>query len=173
MFDGRLGRLSSFFEKKEAKKLLILFVLVSFLAEAREHGGIVELTTQPGSALETAAKALVASDLKQSAGSGDTPVLLVGSAKLSAHGAPALFVQVQSAAFCGSSGCSTSVYVKRGGGWKKVMDSISGPIKVSSRVHHGMQDLLLHGGDRWVWNGSAYIDTLPTPNIDLRHSSKE
>jgi hypothetical protein len=172
MSDGWPGKISAFFERKDATGFLILGLLAAGGAQAREHGAIVALTTEPGSALETTAKQLVAGDLKQSAGSGDTPVLLVGSAKLSAHGARALFVQVQSAAFCGSSGCSTSVYVKRGGGWSKVMDSISGPIKVSPRSHHGMRDLLLHGGDRWVWNGSAYIDTLPTPDIDLRHSTK-
>ena len=85
----------------------------------------------------------------------------------------ALFVQVQSASFCGSAGCSTSVYVQHGAAWTKVMDSISGPIKMSPRVHRGMHDLLVHGHDRWVWNGHVYADTLPTPDIDLRHSVKK
>ncbi len=134
----------------------------------------VTLTTQPGSALEATAKQLVLSDLKQSDSEGDPPVMLVGSAKLSTRSsAPAaLFVQVQSASFCGSAGCSTSVYLKRGGGWKKVLDSISGPIKVSRASHGGMHDLLVHAKDRWVWNGGAYADTLPTPNVDLKHSTK-
>jgi hypothetical protein len=173
MSDGLPTGISAFFGKREARNLVLLALLVCGAAQAGEAGATVALTTQPGSTLETTAKELVSADLKQAAGSGDTPVLLVGSARLSAHGgAPALFVQVQSASFCGSAGCSTSVYLKRGAGWKKVMDSISGPIKVSGRSHHGMHDLMLHAGDRWVWNGSAYIDTLPTPAIDLRHSSK-
>ncbi len=96
-------------------------------------------------------------------------MLLVGSARLAtARGAQdALFVQVQSAAFCGSAGCSTSVYLKRGGEWNKVLDSISGPIKVSVRVHGGMHDLLVHAHDRFIWNGSAYADTLPVPKVNL------
>ena len=135
----------------------------------------VALTTQPGSALETTAMQLVSADLKQARGQGDQPVMLVGSAHLSTSAATpaALFVQVQSASFCGSAGCSTSVYVKHGAGWTKVMDSISGPIKVSRRNHHGMRDLLVHGHDRWTWNGTAYADTLPTPDVDLRHSVKK
>ncbi len=135
----------------------------------------VTLTTQPGSALETTAKDLVAADLKQARAQGDEPVMLVGSAHLSTSGAApaALFVQVQSASFCGSAGCSTSVYVKRGQSWAKVMDSISGPIKLSKRSHRGMHDLLVHGHDRWTWTGTAYADTLPTPDVDLRHSVKK
>ena len=133
----------------------------------------VALTTQPGSALETTATQLVASDLKQSRSAGDPPVMLVGSARLSVKPAPAaLFVQVQSADFCGSAGCSTSAYVRHGEGWTKVLDSISGPIKVSHRSHHGMYDLLVHGKDRWVWTGTAYADTLPVPAVDLLHSRK-
>ncbi len=135
-------------------------------AAARAHaapppaGATVALTTQPGSALETTATRLVASDLKQSRSAGDPPVMLVGSANLSVKPGPAaLFVQVQSADFCGSAGCSTSAYVQNGGdaksgGWTKVLDSISGPIKVSRRSHHGMYDLLVHGTDRWIWNGT-------------------
>jgi hypothetical protein len=139
----------------------------------------VALTTQPGSELEATATQLVGADLQQSRKAGDPPVLLVGSARLATHRAPAaLFVQVQSASFCGSAGCSTSIYLKHGdprhgGGWTKVLDSISGPIKVSRRSHHGMHDLLVHSHDRFVWNGHAYADTLPAPDIDLLHSKKE
>ena len=135
----------------------------------------VALTTQPGSALETTAMRLVSADLKQSRSAGDPPVMLVGSAHLSttAKAPAALFVQVQSASFCGSAGCSTSAYVRHGEGWTKVMDSISGPIRLSRRSHHGMYDLLVHGHDRWVWNGTTYADTLPTPDVDLRHSVKK
>ena len=143
------------------------------LAAAAPTTGAVTLTTQPGSALEATAKQLVASDLKQSSSEGDPPVMLVGSARLATSPGPAaLFVQVQSASFCGSAGCSTSIYIKHGQSWKKVLDSISGPIIVSHATHRGMHDLLVHGKDRWIWTGTAYADTLPTPNIDLRHSTK-
>jgi hypothetical protein len=36
-----------------------------------------------------------------------------------------------------------------------------------------MHDLLVHGGDRFVWTGTTYADTLPTPDIDLKHSTKQ
>jgi hypothetical protein len=158
-----------FFSKKKAC-FLSPFCLV---LAAAAPSGVVTLTTQPGSALEATALKLVGADLKQSSSAGDPPVMLVGSARLSTGHAPAaLFVQVQSASFCGSAGCSTSVYLKHGATWTKVMDSISGPIKVSRASHRGMHDLLLHGKDRWVWTGSAYADTLPTPDVDLRHSTK-
>ncbi len=134
----------------------------------------VALTTQPGSELETTATRLVSSDLKQSRSAGDPPVMLVGSARLSVKPGPAaLFVQVQSADFCGSAGCSTSAYLRNGGSWTKVLDSISGPIRVSPRAHHGMYDLLVHGKDRWIWNGTAYTDTLPDPAVDLLHSVRK
>ena len=142
-------------------------------AAATSTDATIALTTQPGSALEATAKQLVGGDLRQSRSTGDPPVMLVGSARLSTHGGPAaLFVQVQSASFCGSAGCSTSVYVGHGTQWTKVMDSISGPIKLSRSSHRGMHDLLVHGHDRWVWTGHAYTDTLPIPDVDLRHSTK-
>jgi len=158
---------ASFFQKRSAFLLSSLCVLTA----AAQGDATVTLTTQPGSALEVIATQLSAGDLKQSRAAGDAPVLLVGSARLAAaKSAPAaLFVQVQSAAFCGSAGCSTSVYIKRGGGWTKVLDSISGPIKVSARIHGGMHDLLVHSHDRFVWNGRAYADTLPVPAVDALH----
>ncbi len=157
----------------DLRKSLSLIVAAGFLAAAAPTDAVVALTTQPGSALEATAKQLALGDLKQSVSEGDPPVMLVGSARLSTHSnAAALFVQVQSASFCGSAGCSTSVYLKRGTAWKKVLDSISGPIKVSRSSHGGMHDLLVHGKDRFVWNGGAYVDTLPTPNVNLKDSSK-
>jgi hypothetical protein len=158
----------------DTRKSLSLLGAVWLLAAAAPLDAAVTLTTQPGSALEATAKQLVLSDLKQSSSEGDPPVMLVGSARLSTRAAAsaALFVQVQSASFCGSAGCSTSVYIKHGTGWKKVLDSISGPIKVSRASHGGMHDLLVHGKDRWVWRGDSYADTLPTPNVDLKHSTK-
>jgi hypothetical protein len=31
-----------------------------------------------------------------------------------------------------------------------------------------MHDLLVHGSDRWIWNGDAYTDTLPAPGVKLK-----
>ncbi len=129
---------------------------------AAARGAEVRLTAQPGSALESTARTLMAHDIHAARHAGEAPLVLVGSARLGA-GPAALFVQVQSASLCGSAGCSTSVYVKRGGGWAKVLDSVSGPIHVLPGTHRGMHDLLVHKKDRWVWNGTNYIDTLPVP----------
>jgi hypothetical protein len=30
-----------------------------------------------------------------------------------------------------------------------------------------MHDLVVSGSDRWEWNGRAYIDTLPAPQVNL------
>jgi hypothetical protein len=135
-------------------------------------GQAVTLTTQPGSRLEHDAATLMAEDLAAAKAAHEQPVMLVGSARLGGRSAPAaLFVQVQSATLCGSAGCSTSVFVRGAGsahGWKRVLDSVSGPIKVAAGMHHGMHDLLVHGTDRWIWSGSAYADTLPAPGVNLK-----
>lgn len=134
------------------------------------HGGAaaspVILTQQPGSALDTAARQLNAEDMLGAAKRHETPVVLIGSAPLSTrHGETALFVQVQSASLCGSAGCSTSVYLKHGDEWIKVLDSVSGPIKVLASTSLGMHDLMVGDKDRWVWAGEEYRDTLPAAPI--------
>ncbi len=142
--------------------------------------GPVVLSARPGSAEDLTARALTARDVAASDSKSEPPLVLVGSARLAGPHAPAaLFVQLQSADLCGSAGCSTSVYVNAPGGaapggeesgWRRVLDSVSGPIRVAAQHHLGMADLLVSGDDRWVWDGHAYADTVPAPAIDLRHS---
>lgn len=163
--------------------LLLLPLLLARPADAARHhhghatasgpgAAPVILTQQPGSALDLAARQLNADDLASAAKRRETPVVLIGSAPLSArHGETALFVQVQSASLCGSAGCSTSVYLKHGGDWIKVLDSVSGPIKVLPTSAGGMHDLVVGDKDRWVWAGDTYHDTLPAAPIgNLRRS---
>jgi hypothetical protein len=138
-------------------------------AAAKVAGDVVALTTQPGSRLERDASRLMAEDLASAKKAHETPVMLVGSARLGGpHGPAALFVQVQSASLCGSAGCSTSVFVKHGTTWARVLDSVSGPVKVAPAMHAGMHDLLVHSRDRWIWNGTTYADTLPAPRLPLK-----
>ncbi len=133
--------------------------------------GTVVLSARPGSAEDQTARALTAPDVTASARKSEPPLVLVGSARLAGRHAPAaLFVQLQSADLCGSAGCSTSVYVNAPGGWRRVLDSVSGPIRVAPEQHQGMADLLVDGDDRWVWDGKTYVDTLPAPALDLRKS---
>ncbi len=136
--------------------------------------GTVVLSARPGSAEDQTARALTARDVAASARRREPPLVLVGSARLAGRHAPAaLFVQLQSADLCGSAGCSTSVYVNAPGGWRRVLDSVSGPIRVAPEQHQGMADLLVDGDDRWVWNGTAYADTVSAPALDLRKSVEQ
>lgn len=132
-----------------------------------EGGGPVLLTAQPNSPLDATARTLTRYDLEQAAHHGDQPLVLIGSARLDPRSKEAaLFVQLQSASLCGSAGCSTSVYLHRGGDWLKVLDSVSGPIRVLPATHGGMHDLMVNDDDRWVWNGRGYRDTLAAPSMD-------
>lgn len=135
-------------------------------------GGLVILTQQTGTALDQAARLLNADDIAGAVKRHEQPVVLIGSAPLSVrHGEAALFVQVQSASLCGSAGCSNSIFLKHGAEWTKVLDSVSGPIKVLSTATGGMHDVMVGDKDRWVWNGTTYRDTLPAAPIgNLRKS---
>ena len=116
---------------------------------------------------------MCSSDL-QAAHHGDEPLVLIGSARLDTQAKDAaLFVQLQSASLCGSAGCSTTVYLHRGEDWVKVLDSVSGPIRVLGTVHQGMHDLVVSENDRWVWDGRGYRDTLHAPAMDSLKRSIE
>ena len=124
------------------------------------------LTRQPGTVLDKAARSLNREDLQGAVRHGEEPLVLVGSAPLSDHHSDqALFVQLQSASLCGSAGCSTSVYLRHDRAWTKVLDSVSGPIRVMKQSHDGMHDLAVGRNDRWTWAGHGYQDTLAAPAL--------
>ncbi len=128
--------------------------------------GPVRLAPMPGTPLEATAKRVAAADVEDG---GAGALLLLGSQHLGTSGiGPALFVQVQSPRACGSAGCSTSVYLPTKTGWTKILDAVSGAVVVEQAEHGGMHDLLVGPDDRWAWNGRAYADTLPAPQVDLR-----
>ncbi|WP_025886714.1 hypothetical protein [Asaia prunellae] len=130
----------------------------------------VVLTAQPGTNLDQVARQLNAADLADAAKHNDNPVVLVASAPLSSdQGDMALFVQLQSARLCGSAGCSTSVYLRHKGGWKLVLDSVSGAISVLPTRHNNMHDLQIDKNDRWTWNGSSYQDSITAPPSATPH----
>ena len=139
-----------------------LFPLLLLCAAALPSGREVALTQKPGSTLEQQATRLMASDIRAARRAHEKPLILVGSAPIG-EGRTGLFVQVQSAVLCGSAGCSTSVFIPAGHGWKRVLDSVSGPIEVGTAIHDGMHDLIVDARDRWVWTGGTYKDTLPVP----------
>lgn len=128
----------------------------------------VTLRAAPGTALDAAARRLSAPDVADAQQAGERPLVLVGSARLGpASEPPFLFVQVQSPRECGSAGCSTTGYRAVAGGWRKVLDSVSGPIAALPTRHAGFADLKV-GDDRYAWNGSAYASLSPGPALDLR-----
>ena len=145
---------------------LLLSAALLLAAAGPAPAGLVKLAPMPGSALEKTARQIAAADV---ADGGAGALLLLGTQHLGTAGSgPALFVQVQSARACGSAGCSTSVYLPSKTGWTKVLDAVSGPMVVEAAEHGGMHDLLVGGNDRWAWNGHAYADTIPAPQVDLR-----
>ena len=145
---------------------LLLCALLLAAAAPVVPAGPVRLAPMPGTPLEATAKQVAAADVEDG---GPGALRLLGSEHLGTAGTgPALFVQVQSPRACGSAGCSTSVYLPTKAGWAKVLDAVSGNVVVEAAQHAGMHDLLVGKGDRWVWNGRAYADTLPAPQVDLR-----
>ena len=155
---------------QNVRHALVLPVLASLLVlpAATPAPAPVPLTAQPGTALDHAARDLAAQELAEAERAGDTPLLLVGSARLAgSRSDPALFLQLQSARECGSAGCNTLVYLPGRGGWRKVLDGVSGTVAVASTRRNGMRDLLV-GADRYVWNGTRYVDARPAPAVNLR-----
>ena len=136
----------------------------------------VSLRPQPGTALDTAARRLVAGDIGDARKGARSALVLVGSAVLSSKAGerPALFVQVQSARQCGSAGCSTLVYLWRNGGYERVLDGVDGRMAVSGHHTLGMADLVTDES-HYVWDGSSYRDATPgpaAPNPDLKPRHK-
>ncbi|MDF7674267.1 hypothetical protein PT277_02555 [Acetobacteraceae bacterium ESL0709] len=122
----------------------------------------VALKPMPGSPEEQAARSLNQDIIDDSLRHHDNPLFLIGSAALSPRkGTEGLFVQIQSPRLCGSSGCTTSVYLRKGKEWVNVLDAVNGDISVLSTRHKGMYDLMVDKSDKWIWNGHAYQDTLP------------
>lgn len=135
-------------------------------ARSPAGGAPVVLTSQPGTSLDKEARRLNAEDMAAAARHKERPLVLIGSAPLSTSGGSmALFVQVQSASLCGSAGCSTDVYLKRGNDWDKILDSVSGPIELMSTSHGDMKDIVVDGTDRWVWKNNTYVDTIVAQDV--------
>lgn len=147
----------------------LALVLLPAATAAPEPGGLpVALTAQRGTALDRAARTLVADELAQAARDGEKPLILVGSARLGAAAdRPVLFVQLQSPRECGSAGCSVSAYAWTRGRYTRVLDGASGQIRVAATRHGGMADLIANS-ERYIWDGKAYANTRPAPAVDLR-----
>lgn len=129
--------------------------------------GKIALTSQPGTALENTARLLNQSDMNFAIQRNEQPLLLIGRFNLSSTKKPKtiLFTQIQTASLCGSGGCSTTGYVKRNNQWVKVLDAVTGDIKVEKATHKGMHDLSVSASDVWRWNGKTYVETQKGPAL--------
>jgi len=112
---------------------------------------------RPGTPEDTVARQLMAMELAKAAQSGEKPLVLVSSARLgntaSSH---VLFVQIQSARECGSAGCDTVSFRHVNGKWVRIMDTVSGPIRIATTQNKGMRDLIVGHSTKLVWNGTKY-----------------
>ncbi len=152
--------------------VLLAAILLGAAAPAPAPGPAptpVPLSRQPRTWMDAAAQRLAAQDMAEARRSGEIPLLLVGSARLSTGPADraALFVQLQSPRECGSAGCNTMVFLWRNGQWVRVLDGVGGRLSVAATRTRGMADLLTDK-ERYVWTGTAYRDANPAPQVDLR-----
>ncbi|MGL4686040.1 MAG: hypothetical protein ACRCVY_04705 [Commensalibacter sp.] len=134
--------------------------------------GPVVLVSKPGTSYDLLARRLSQKDIAFAKHNGEQPLVLIAVLALSNQkSGQALFVQLQSSGFCGSGGCSTSVYLKQGNSWEKILDSVTGTISIQKTRHLGMHDLLVDNTDLWVWRGSNYQAVDAGPDLKgLKHS---
>jgi hypothetical protein len=139
---------------------------------ARPISGVrVVLRSQPGSQADHIARQLMAPQLRRSNQSGERPSVLVATAKLgNSPGSDVLFIQIQSPRECGSAGCDTVSFRHTNGKWVKILDTVSGTIRVASTHHRGMPDLIVRDTDRRVWDGQKYAATVPPSPSKLQPS---
>ncbi|WP_158932288.1 hypothetical protein [Acidisphaera sp. S103] len=122
-------------------------------------GALLVPTGQPGTQADQVVRQLMARELAESSRSGETPIVLLASARLgAARDGDVLFVQLQSARECGSAGCSTVSFRFTHGTWAKIMDTVGGPIRVTAMCHRGMSDLVVQPTSRPVWDRQQYAD---------------
>jgi hypothetical protein len=122
-------------------------------------GQLVVLEAQPGTQSDQIARRLMARELADARRFGETPLVLVGSARLgAAHDGDVLFVQIQSARECGSAGCTIVSFRLANKKWTRILDTVGGTIRVTTTLHHGMRDLIMQDSDRLVWDGQRYAE---------------
>jgi hypothetical protein len=117
-------------------------------------GAQVELAAQPGSEADKLARQLMAGEIAKAHAEGTDPLVLVGMGRLN-DANELLFVQLQSPGECGSAGCSTVSFRYEGDRWIRVMDTVSGTVRIAQSRHRNMPDLIVNGS-RLVWDGTKY-----------------
>ena len=131
----------------------------------------VSLGSNPGTRTEETARQLVRDDIAAARLRGNDPLLLTGRAELGGA-QPALLVQLQSPQECGSAGCTTSVYSFENGQWRRVLDSATGKLTISTKKTRGRNDVLSEN-DHYVWTGTAYRSLKPAPKLELQPGRRQ
>jgi hypothetical protein len=128
----------------------------------------VVLRPQPGSYADHIARQLMARQLQRSSQAGERPSVLVATTRLGySRDSDVLFVQIQSPRECGSAGCDTVSFRRTNGKWVKILDTVSGTIRVASTRHRGMPDLIVQDTDRRIWDGQKCAATVPVEPSNL------
>jgi hypothetical protein len=131
-------------------------------------GSPVLLKPQPGTEADRIARQLMARELVKSGQSGDAPAVLTTTVRLGkSHDSDVLFVQIQSPRDCGSAGCDTVSFRYVNSRWVRILDTVSGTIRIAATQHRGMRDLIVQDTDRRIWDGEKYANTVPIPPGDL------
>jgi len=119
-------------------------------------GSAVVLASKPGSEADRLARQLMAREIDRARADGADPLVLVGMARVNDED-ELLFVQLQTPGECGSGGCSTASFIYMDGRWVRIMDTISGTVRIAGARHHGMPDLVVDRS-HFVWDGTQYRD---------------
>ena len=96
----------------------------------------------------------MAREMGRARADGENPLVLVGMGRLN-DTAELLFVQLQSRGECGSAGCNTVSFKHMDGGWVRIMDTVSGGVRIAQSRHRGMPDLIIDNS-RLMWDGTKY-----------------
>jgi len=111
----------------------------------------------------------MAPEIARARAEGSDPLVLVGMGRLN-DADELLFVQLQSPGECGSAGCSTVSFRYEGDQWIRIMDTVSGTVRITQSRHRGMPDLIVNG-NRLVWDGTKYpVTTVPAVQKAAAHT---
>jgi hypothetical protein len=117
-------------------------------------GAPIELAVEPGSEADKLARRLMAPEIARAHAEGTHPLVLVGMGRLS-DADELLFVQLQSPSECGSAGCSPVSFRYKDDHWIRILDTVSGTVRIAQTRHRDMPDLIVNGS-RLAWDGTKY-----------------
>lgn len=105
----------------------------------------------------TPAVKLVVQALRQTDPTFNVPLSIISAAlvDLNGDGSPELFVQ-RTGGFCGSGGCSITLFERGTTGWLKIGDWVASVVSVSDLRDAGWLHLVLDHSQTWRYSNSGY-----------------